>query len=189
VSAALPGAALPTAAPAAASAYAAAGPAPRVVVLGIGNTLLSDEALGIEAVARFGAAYRVPDNVLLIDGGTSAMDLLDVVAGCDVLIVVDAVLAGKAPGAYVRLAGEQVPVFFRTKLSPHQVGLSDLLASLEFAGQLPTSTVILGIEPADMHLGLELTPAVQARMPDLVEAIAAELRATGIEPARGPVPR
>jgi hydrogenase maturation protease len=153
----------------------------KTLVLGIGNMLLTDEALGIKAIEQFAARYRVPDHVLVIDGGTSAMDLLDVVAGCDLLVVVDAILAGCVPGTTVRLAGDQVPVFFRTKLSPHQVGLSDLLASLEFADELPVTTVILGIEPADMHLGLELTPAVQASVPALVGMIAAELRAAGID--------
>lgn len=158
---------------------------PRVVVLGIGNTLLSDEALGIKAVEQFAATHRVPDHVLLIDGGTSAMELLDVIAGCDLLVVVDAILAGTAPGSVLRLAGERVPVFFRTKLSPHQVGLSDLLASLEFAGQSPRATVILGIEPADMGLGLDLTPAVQARLPELIRMIDTELRAAGVNPVAG----
>jgi hydrogenase maturation protease len=158
---------------------------PRVVVLGIGNILLSDEALGIQAVERFAATHQVPDHVRLIDGGTSAMELLDVVADCDLLIVVDAILANAAPGSVVRLADDAVPVFFRTKLSPHQVGLSDLLASLEFAGESPRATVILGIEPADMRLGLELTPAVEARMPELVQMIAAELRDAGIALSAG----
>jgi len=167
-----------------ASAVAARGIAartPRVVVLGIGNILLSDEAVGIRAMERFAELYRVPAHVELIDGGTSAMDLLDVVAGCDLLLVVDAILGGCAPGTPIRLAGGQVPVFFRTKLSPHQVGLSDLLASLEFSDQLPGATVIVGAEPADMRLGLELTPAVAACVPQLVQMIAQELRAAGID--------
>jgi hydrogenase maturation protease len=149
-------------------------------VLGIGNTLLSDEALGPKAIERFGAAYRASDQVRIIDGGTSAMELLDQVAGCDLLLVVDALLTGRAPGTTVRLAGEQVPVFFRSKLSQHQVGLSDLLASLDFAGQMPARTVVLGIEPASMGLGLELTPTVQAQMPLLVDLIATELLKAGI---------
>ena len=80
--------------------------AARVVVLGIGNTLLTDEALGIQAVERFAAMYRVPDHVQLIDGGTSAMELLDVVADCELLIVVDALLANSTPGSVVRLAAD-----------------------------------------------------------------------------------
>jgi len=159
--------------------------AKRVVVLGIGNTLLTDEALGVEAVEQLARAYRVPDDVLLLDGGTSAMDLLEPIAGCDLLIVADAVLSGQAPGSIVRLAGAEVPVFFRTKLSPHQVGLSDLLASLEFSGELPARTVVLGLEPASMGLGLEMTPVVRAQVPALVELIAAELRAAGVPLASG----
>ena len=152
----------------------------RAVVLGIGNTLLSDEALGPKALEQFAARYRTTEQVRLVDGGTSGMDLLDQVAGCELLVVVDALLTGRAPGTTVRLAGRQVPVFFRSKLSPHQVGLSDLLASLEFLGQMPQRTVVLGIEPHSMSLGLELTPPVRAQMPLLLDLIAAELRAAGI---------
>jgi hydrogenase maturation protease len=68
-------------------------------------------------------------------------------------------------------------------LSPHQVGLSDLLASLEFAGELPARTVVLGLEPSSMGLGLEMTPPLRQQLPALVEMIAGELRAAGIDVA------
>jgi hydrogenase maturation protease len=78
------------------------------------------------------------------------------------------------------LKGADVPVFFRTKLSPHQVGLSDVLASLEVTGRAPKETVIIGIEPASMALGMELSPAVAARLPELLALTVDELRARGL---------
>lgn len=167
--------------PAKAEGVRAAPAAPsRCVVLAIGNVMLGDEALGVRALERFARQYAVPEGVELLDGGTSAMELLDEIAGCGLLVVVDAVLAGTAPGTPVRLAGDAVPRFFRAKLSPHQIGLSDVLASLEFCGELPARTVVLGLEPASLRLGLELTDAVHARLPELADRIAAELRSAGI---------
>jgi hydrogenase maturation protease len=152
-----------------------------VVVLGIGNILLSDEAVGVRAVEALSASYDLPHNVEVIDGGTSAMELLDELANASLLIVVDAVYAGKAPGETVRLAGAEVPVFFRSKLSPHQISLSDVLASLEFAGQLPAETVILGVQPQSFALSLDMTPLVASRVPMLVDMVVAELRNHGID--------
>jgi hydrogenase maturation protease len=153
----------------------------RVVVLGIGNTLMSDESVGVRAVEALQAAYELPDYVEVIDGGTSGMELLDDLAHASLLLVVDAVYARKAPGELVHLAGADVPVFFRSKLSPHQISLSDVLASLEFAGQMPGETVVIGVQPQSFELGLELTPVVAASLPALVDMIVGELRAHGIE--------
>ena len=93
---------------------------------------------------------------------------------------VDCVRGNRAPATPVVLKGAEAPVFFRTKLSPHQVGLSDVLASLEFTGRAPKETVIIGIEPAALALGMELSPAVAARLPELVALTVAELRARGV---------
>jgi hydrogenase maturation protease len=153
----------------------------RVVVLGIGNILLSDEGVGVRAVERLEADYALPPEVALIDGGTCGMEMLDQLENLDALIVVDCVRHGQPPATPVLLKGEAVPVFFKTKLSPHQVGLSDVLASLEFTGRAPKYTVIVGIQPASMDTGLELTPAVAARLPELLEMTVAELRGLGLK--------
>lgn len=154
----------------------------RVVVLGIGNTILSDEGVGVHAVEALQERYELPESVELIDGGTSGMELLGPLSGTDVLIVLDAIKAGREPGTVVRLVGDEVPVFFRSKLSPHQVSICDVLAGLEFSGDLPGDLVLIGVEPESLELGLELTPAVAARMPEMMEMAVAELSARGIEP-------
>lgn len=152
----------------------------RVVVLGIGNTILSDEGVGVRAAEALQAAYHLPDEVEVIDGGTAGMELLGPLSGVDLLVVLDAVKAGGAPGTVVRLADGQVPVFFRTKLSPHQVSICDVLAGLEFSGDLPKDLVLIGVEPASLELGLELTPTIAARVPEMAAMAAAELLARGV---------
>ena len=152
----------------------------RVLILGIGNTLLTDEAVGVRVVEALQDAYDLPPEVQAVDAGTSSMDMLDVIADVDLLVVLDALKAGKPLGTVVRLSGDEVPVFFRKKLSPHQVGLSDVLASLEFAGCRPKDIVVIGVEADTFELGLEMTPAIAARVPDMMALLVGELSARGI---------
>jgi len=151
----------------------------KVVVLGIGNILLSDEGVGVRVVECLEAGYRLPPEVELIDGGTCGMEFLEQLENLDALIVVDCVRCHQPPATPVLLTGEQVPVFFKTKLSPHQVGLCDVLASLELTGRAPRETVIVGMQPVSMELGMELSPEVAARLPELLAMTVAELRRCG----------
>lgn len=150
------------------------------VVLGIGNTLLSDEGIGVHVIEALEKAFVLPPEVEVIDGGTCAMEMLEQLENLDLLVVVDCVRSGSPPATHVVIKGDAVPVFFKTKLSPHQIGLSDVLASLEFTGRAPKATVIVGMEPASMALGMEPTPAVAARIPELVDLTVAELREHGL---------
>jgi hydrogenase maturation protease len=153
----------------------------RAVVLGIGNTILSDEAAGVRTVEALEQAYQMPNNVLVIDGGTSGMEMIEDLSDLDFLLVIDVVLTGAAPGTLVKIAGAEIPVFFRDKLSPHQIGLPDVLASLELLDAIPKEIVVLGVEPISLALGMDMTPTVAATIPELVDRAVAELRARGYE--------
>lgn len=151
----------------------------RVLVLGIGNLLLGDEGVGVRVVEAFEKAYELPDGVEALDGGTSGMDLLNQIAGIDHLIVTDAVRAGGEPGDIVRLVDDDVPAFFRNKMSPHQVGLADVLAAAHLTGEAPSNVTLIGIHPLDMDLGLDLSPTVAAQVDPAVAMVVDELRALG----------
>ena len=157
----------------------------RTVILGIGNTILSDEGVGVHAAEALRAAYALPEGVEVIDGGTAGMELLDPLSGVDLLVVLDAVKAKRAPGTVILLTGKEVPVFFRGKLSPHQVSICDVLASLEFAGNPPKDLVLVGCEPLSLELGTELTPTVAEKVPVMVATAVEQLAVRGIhlEPA------
>lgn len=154
----------------------------RAVVLGVGNVILADEGVGVRVAEAFERAYVPPAGVAVIDAGTASMEMLEDLSHLDFLLVVDAIAAGKAPGELVKLAGDEVPVFFRRNLSPHGIGLSDVLASLEFMGAEPKETVILGVQPLSMELSTELTPTVAARVPELVAQVVGELTQRGLVP-------
>jgi hydrogenase maturation protease len=158
----------------------------RAVVLGIGNTILSDEAAGVRAVEALERGWKLPENVLAIDGGTSGMEMIEDLSNLDFLVVLDVVKTGAAPGTVVRIAGDEIPVFFRNKLSPHQIALPDVLASLELLDTMPKEIVVLGVEFISLELGMEMTPTVAEKVPVLAAMAAAELVSRGyaIEPLR-----
>ena len=151
-----------------------------VVVLGVGNTLLSDEGIGVRAIEKLQLDYILPPEVVVIDGGTTGMEMLEDLSNADHLIIIDAVRSGRAPAAIVRLADEQVPVFFKTKLSPHQIGLSDVLATLAFIGEQPGGVTVIGVEPVSLETGMVLSPQVEARLPELMDLVVTELRELGV---------
>jgi hydrogenase maturation protease len=151
----------------------------RAVVLGIGNIILSDEAAGVRAVEALERGWLLPQNVTAIDGGTSGMEMIEDLSDLDLLIVLDVVKTGAAPGEVVKIAGDEIPVFFRSKLSPHQIALPDVLASLELLDAMPREILVLGVEFSSLELGLEMTPTIAAKVPVLAAMAAAELAQRG----------
>lgn len=151
----------------------------RAVLLGVGNILLTDEGVGVRAIERFERQFELPDNVAVLDGGTSAMEMLDDLEDLDLLVVVDCVRVGKAPASVVVLTEDEVPAFFRQRLSPHQVGLSDVFATMLLTGRAPKAIVVIGVQPVEIGLSMELTPQVEAVMPTVLDAIGAAFGSRG----------
>jgi hydrogenase maturation protease len=145
----------------------------------MGNILLEDEGLGIRALEVLEKRYEIPPGVELLDGGTTGMGLLDDISGREHLLVLDAVQTGAPAGTLVALRDEQVPVYFGIRVTPHQLGLSDVLATLELSGEQPTRVTVLGLVPESLELALELSESIGARLDALVEAAASELARLG----------
>ena len=151
----------------------------KVIVLGLGNILLRDEVVGVRVIEALAQRYVLPAGVEVVDGGTVGMDLLDTLAGCDHLLICDAVKTGVPPGSVVKLVDGQVPALFQTRYSPHQIGLSEVLATLTLTDEAPAAVTLIGIVPADLDLGIELSPLVAAAVQPAVERIVATLRELG----------
>ncbi len=154
----------------------------RTLVLGLGNILLSDEGVGVHVVEALSARYWLPKEVEVVDGGTSGMDLMETVAACDCLIVADAMRADAPPGTVSRLADDEVRAFFQTRLSPHQLGLCDLLAALTLTDEAPSRVILVGIVPEDLSLGTELSETAAAACDRAVAIVADELAQLGHAP-------
>jgi hydrogenase maturation protease len=151
-----------------------------ILILGLGNILLSDEGVGVRVVEAFQERYEVPEGVEVIDGGTSGMDLIDLIERRDHLMVIDAVRTGDPPGTIIRLRGDEVPAFFRSRISPHQLGLSDVLAALKVLDTEPRGLTLIGIVPVELDLGLDLSPAITEKLPQILDMVGTELAALGI---------
>ena len=153
-----------------------------ILVLGLGNILLSDEGVGVRIVEALDASHDLPVGVDLLDGGTSGMDLLDMVADRDCLIVADAVNAAGPAGRLIRLEDDDIRALFELRFSPHQLGLSDLLAALRLMEKAPRRVIIIGVVPQDLTLGLELSPAAACGRDAAVSMIVDELSRLGVAP-------
>ena len=110
----------------------------RTLVLGLGNILLRDEGVGVRVVEALAARYILPADVEVVDGGTAGMELLNTLAGCDHLLICDAVQTDAPPATVIELVNTEVPAFFQTtRFSPHQLGLADVLATLTLTDEAP----------------------------------------------------
>jgi hydrogenase maturation protease len=157
------------------------------LVLGLGNILLRDEGVGVRVVERLQELYQFPPGVQVLDGGTLGLDLMPYVEAADRLLVIDAVDAGAEPGTIAHLEGEEVPAFLSVKISPHQMGLSDLLAAARLRDVYPEEVVLWGVQPAEIDVGLDLSPAVAPQVDALVDKALAELHQWGIVPQKSSV--
>lgn len=155
-----------------------------VLVLGIGNILMNDDGVGIRVVQQLAEEYRFPPEVTVLDGGTLGLDLLPHLEGVARLLVVDAVETGGEPGVLIRLTGDEIPLALATKVSPHQMGLKDLLTVADLQGHAPPEMVLWGVQPASIEMDLELSPAVAAQVAALKTNVLMELAAWGITPQK-----
>lgn len=151
-----------------------------VLVLGIGNLFMTDDAVGVKLVQRLQKEYSFPQDVAIVDGGTMGISLLPVLEGTQRLLVVDAIEKGHSPGTLIRLDGHDVPIGFRSKISISQAGVEDLLAASKLIGKAPREVVILGVQPAVLEWGTDLSPIVEDRFDRLLERVLEELTDWGV---------
>ncbi len=148
----------------------------RIVVLGMGNELLKDEGVGVH-IARALRETPFPSNVAVVDGGTLPDAPLSF-EGVDKLIVVDAVRAGNEPGVIYRFRPEDIEQGGKVLTSLHQMSLLENLWLMERFSQKPGEVIIIGVEPEDMSLGLELSERLQERLPRIIEIVLEEIGIT-----------
>jgi hydrogenase maturation protease len=155
-----------------------------ILVLGLGNVVCTDDGAGVAAVHKLIREYELPEGVVALDGGTLGLSLLPLVDSADQVILVDAIRAEGPAGTLVRIEGEEVAPAVYERLSPHQIGVADLLAGASLLDRYPDRVVILGVVPESIELGLARTPAVEAAIPELVLLVVQELTSLGYPPVR-----
>jgi hydrogenase maturation protease len=148
-----------------------------VVVIGLGNVVLSDDGVGVQAVVRLRERLGSRPDVTLVEGGTAGLLLLPHLADAERAIIVDAIDIGAEPGTLVRLGGDEFAHAFSAGSTVHDVGLRDLLGAARLSGAWPEQLVLHGVQPGSTTLGTELTPTVAAALDGLVDGVANELAA------------
>jgi hydrogenase maturation protease len=150
----------------------------RLLVLGIGNTLLTDEGVGIHVLQALEPEWGNAPDVTLLDGGTLSFTLAGPIEDADALIVVDAANIQSRPGEWMLLKGNEMDAFLmgNRKSTVHEVGLTDLRAIAILAGHWPDRRAMLAIQPDVVDWGEYPTPAVAAAIPPACAAIGELIR-------------
>lgn len=131
------------------------------LILGVGNLLLSDEAVGVRIVEGLERDYRFAPGI----------ELLEAMASRDHIILADAVRSGNPPGTVMTLKDEEIPTLFGRKISPHQLGLADVLSALHMTGESPKRLTLIGVEPESLEPRIGLTPVVAAALGEATDRI------------------
>jgi hydrogenase maturation protease len=158
----------------------------RIAVVGLGNLMRTDDAVGMLALRRLEQDFQPPEGVMLIEGGTLGLDLLHPLAGVTHLLALDAIDAGETPGTVLRYAGEAIADMPASK-SVHLLGFSDLIGAMRLTGDAPDEIVVLGVQPERIAWGTELTPTVHAALGKLLNAAMEQVRAWSREIAAVPM--
>jgi hydrogenase maturation protease len=152
----------------------------RISLIGVGNILLQDEGVGVQAVEALRKRFDFPEDVRLIDGGTLGLDLLPFIEGMERILFMDAVDLQKEPGTIAIIEDEDLPSFLEPKLSLHHVGLSDLLFTSGLMGIRPPKIILVGIQPEKVEVGLDLSPRVSENFERFLNTILEKLREWGV---------
>jgi hydrogenase maturation protease len=152
----------------------------RKIILGLGNILNRDEGLGVQALKSLDAQLGSNDLVELMDGGVLGLNLLPLVEECSHLLILDAVDAGKPAGTLIELTKDQIPLYAGVKLSQHQVTFQEVLGLANIRGYLPEHLHLIGIQPEDISIGLELSPLIESQLPQVVNCAFSILNQWGL---------
>ena len=141
---------------------------------------MNDDAAGVLVVQHLAEKFNFAEELTLLDGGTLGLDILPYLEGIDRLLVVDAVETGGLPGTIIRMTGDDIPLALATKVSPHQMGLKDLLLVADLQGHAPAEMVLWGVQPGSIEMDIELSPEVARGVEILKEKVLEELALWGI---------
>ncbi|MGE5412887.1 MAG: hydrogenase maturation protease [Syntrophomonadaceae bacterium] len=134
-----------------------------VRVLGLGNVLMGDDALGPWVIETLQAGWEFPEGVSVLDVGTPGLDLTPFLADADTVILVDTVKANAPPGTLRVYSREQLASRAPSpRVSPHDPGLTEALFALDFVGAAPRDVILVGVVPASTERGVGLSPEVDA---------------------------
>ena len=143
--------------------------AKEITVLGIGNTILSDEGFGVRVVEFLQKNYNFPENVALIDGGTLGVELQHFIIGTKKLLIIDSIDGGAEPGKIFHLRDKEILKHFTQKISAHEIGIQDILTMLEITDKKIPVVELIGAQPFNLNAGVELSDEMKKLLPIFAE--------------------
>lgn len=156
----------------------------KVLIFGAGNLLLSDEGFGVHLVNYLADNYCFDDDVELYDGGTLGFMASHKLEEAERVYLIDVVTTPGEPGSIYRF--EKDAFIARTipiKMSPHQLGIQEMLLLSEIRGRCPEQVTLFGMVPKSYQAGVELSPELAVRLPELAGLLQAELQTAGVRMA------
>ncbi|MGH1416982.1 MAG: HyaD/HybD family hydrogenase maturation endopeptidase [Pelagimonas sp.] len=159
----------------------------KVLILGIGNVLWADEGFGVRCVETLARNWSLPQNVTVLDGGTQGLYLLPFLEDADILLVFDAVDYGLKPGTLKIVENEEVPRFMGAKkMSLHQTGFQDVIATAQLMGYCPETLILIGCQPEELEdYGGGLRDVVAAQIAPAIKVALGKLSALGVHAKPG----
>jgi hydrogenase maturation protease len=152
----------------------------KTLIFGAGNLLLTDEGFGVHFIQYLQKHYRFPEEVELYDGGTLGIMVTHMLEDADHVFLVDVIDAKGEPGDIYRYEKEdfmlgRLPI----KMSPHQIGIQEVLTLSDLRDRCPEKVSLFGAIPQSYDAGVELSPLLAGKLPGLAEMVVGELRADG----------
>jgi len=152
----------------------------KTLIFGAGNLILSDEGFGVHCINYLEEHYDFPEEVELFDGGTLGIMVTHKIEEADRVYIVDTVETAGAPGEVFRFEKEDIMLNrLPVKLSPHQIGIQEMLFISEMRGGCPPRISLLGVIPETLDAGNELSATVGERLPLVARLLVDELKEMG----------
>jgi hydrogenase maturation protease len=150
-----------------------------LTILGLGNLLLRDEGFGVHFVRQFQEKYRLPEDMVIIDGGTLGYALMDAICQTQHLLVVDTVKADDNPGTIYRFSPEAIPTSLDYATSAHEVEFLDVLVKAELLGEAPQTTIIAVLPEDANDMGMELSQTMKDALLKVEDLVKKEIERFG----------
>lgn len=151
-----------------------------IVLLGVGNILLTDEGLGVHVVKELKESFTFTPAISIIDGGTMGMELLTYMRGMKKILLVDAINGGEAPGTIYEFPHKELEQYFTEHISVHEVGMQDILRIRAIQEDPLEDAVVIGVEPESLEIGFEPSAPVQRALPEVKERVLHVLKEWGV---------
>jgi hydrogenase maturation protease len=146
------------------------GKQPPLLVIGIGNPLLSDDGVGLQLLEKIDEKFD-HDSVEFIDGGTQGIALLGRLENRQAIIFLDAVSLDAKPGTVHYLSKEEVLSIDSKQTTAHEGNATQILKTALLTGDLPKNISVIGIEPEKLKTDIGLSETVTNALPEALELI------------------